>query len=169
MRGRIVPEHRNLVNRALIGSTSRYLRRAQGQDADDPVGAWYPRRHRLARPPDRQRVHAAAERGHADVHADDLARTLSMFLSEQEMIPNSNPSPETCSSISGRPLRHQNVAGDSGVTVGIIHQINIEEIGYASDVDAAVDKPGTRLPPSPKSANPHLRPGIHPQSLREYP
>lgn len=39
----------------------------------------------------------------------------------------------------------EDVAGDRGVTVGIIHQIDIQEIGDASDIDGAVDQPGAVL------------------------
>ena len=75
VRGRIIPEHKNPINRFLIWI---YRPVDQGRDArqgaGDPRLAGHSRRHDLAGAATRQRVHAEPERRHAALYADDLAR-----------------------------------------------------------------------------------------------
>ena len=77
VRGRIVPEHRNPINRVLIWLYRPIIRGVlQGQGAHDRRCASRPRRQRLAGDEARLRVHAEPQRGHDHVHADDAARAL---------------------------------------------------------------------------------------------
>ena len=74
VRGRIVPEHRNPINRFLIWIYRPVIKaRDARQDAGGRARARGARRQRLAGAPARHRVHAEPERGHAAVHADDVA------------------------------------------------------------------------------------------------
>ena len=77
VRGRIIPEHKNPVNRFLIWIYRPVIELAlRFKAVDDPVGDWRARREPLAGVEARQRVHADAERGHAVLHAGDAARHL---------------------------------------------------------------------------------------------
>ena len=77
VRGRIIPEHRNPINRFLIWIyRPADPGRAEGQGADHLAGARRPGGQRLAGAPARHRVHAEPQRRHADVHADHPARHL---------------------------------------------------------------------------------------------
>ena len=78
VRGRIVPEGKNPINRFLIWNLQAGDQGADAcQDAaGDPPLARRARRDHLARAPTRHRVHAEPERGHAALHADHLARHL---------------------------------------------------------------------------------------------
>jgi Cu(I)/Ag(I) efflux system membrane protein CusA/SilA len=74
VRGRIIPEHKNPINRFLIRIYRPLIRGFEGQDPDDRAGACGAGGQHLARQTTRHRVHAKPERRHADVHADHLAR-----------------------------------------------------------------------------------------------
>ena len=77
VRGRIIPEHKNPINRFLIWIYRPVIKaRAARQDAGDPARARRSGGHDLAGAATRHRVHAEPERRHAVLHADDAARAF---------------------------------------------------------------------------------------------
>ena len=77
VRGRIVPEHSNPINRFLIWIYRPVIKRgAARQGAGDPGRAGDPGGDGLAGAAARHRVHAEPERGHAALYADHAARAF---------------------------------------------------------------------------------------------
>ena len=77
VRGRIMPEHRNPVNRFLIWIYRPVIRaRAAVQGRDHPDRARRAGRQPVAGVAARHRVHADPQRGHAVLHADHAARPV---------------------------------------------------------------------------------------------
>ncbi len=75
VRGHIIPEQKNPINRALIWLYRPLIKGVlEGENADDHRRAWRAGRKPLASAAARLRVHAKPERGHAALHADHLAR-----------------------------------------------------------------------------------------------
>jgi hypothetical protein len=71
VRGRIIPEHKNPLNRFLIWVyRPGHQRGAESQDPHNPRRAGRCCRHAVAAEAARHRVHAQPERGHAVLHAD---------------------------------------------------------------------------------------------------
>ena len=77
VRGRIVPEHRNPINRFLIWIYRPVIRGVlRAKTLTILLALVVLGGHGLAGAPARLRVHARPRRGHADVHADDPAGPL---------------------------------------------------------------------------------------------
>ena len=77
VRGRIIPEQRNPLNKALIWLYRPIIAAVlKSKDTDHPARSRGARHHALASEPTRLGVHAEPRRGHAVLHADDAAGHL---------------------------------------------------------------------------------------------